>query len=212
MIAYNNERDSLTRLHRDLLPALKFFFDAEVIVVDNSPTRSPSLEGNLADIPGVDGRYYWQGGANLWYGPAMNLAVKLATKPYVLYVCTNHGHSIDPTWALDLLAPLADETVGMTGCLQDAGPPEACDFPETLPHLHVQGGVFAARRDVLLQYPYPDGQYAHFGADLCECFQLMQAGFRLVDVPTIRSVWRKRAENGPWKYIHDDGQWAGEQP
>jgi GT2 family glycosyltransferase len=214
MIAYNNEREAITRLQRDLLPALKSFDAAEVIVIDNSAATSQELADALitAEVDGITTRYSWQLGRNLWYGPAMNLAVRTATRPYVLYVCTNHGRSIDPTWACDLLAPLADETVGMTGCLQDAGPPEQYGFPAGLPHLHVQGGVFAARRDVLLRYPYPDGQYAHWGADLCECFQLMRAGLRLVDVPTVKSVWRKRAENGDWKYIHDDGQWAGEQP
>jgi GT2 family glycosyltransferase len=208
MIAYNNEDKALVRLQRDLLPALDGL-DAELIVIDNSETTSVELADALitAEVEGIHTRYQWQLGNNLLYGPAINAAVKLATRPYLLYVCTNHGYSRDPSWATDLLTPLVDDdtrTVAMTGCLQAAGPPENHGFPASLPQIHVQGGVFAARRDVLRAFPYPDGEYAHWGADIHECFALMHAGFHLVNVPTITSVWRQAAGNGHWKYIHDE--------
>lgn len=208
MIAHNNEEAALTRLHRDLLPALKGF-DAELIVIDNSRTTSAELADALitAEVDGVRTRYQWQLGNNLMYGPAMNLAITLSTRPYLLYVCTNHGYSRDPSWAMDLLTPLIEDdtrTVAMTGCLQDAGPPEAHGFPATLPPIHVQGGVFAARRDVLRAFPFPDGEYAHWGADIHVCFALLNAGFTLIDVPTVRSVWRTAAGNGDWKYVHEE--------
>jgi GT2 family glycosyltransferase len=208
MIAYNNEETALTRLHRDLLPALKGL-DAELIVIDNSETTSVQLADALitAEIDGIRTRYQWQLGNNLWYGPAMNAAINLASRPYLLYVCTNHGFSRDPSWAMDLLTPLVQDdtrTVAMTGCLQAAGPPEAHGFPATLPQIHVQGGVFAARRDVLRAFPYPDGEYAHWGADIHVCFTLMNAGFTLVDVPTVRSVWRTAAGDDEWKYVHEE--------
>lgn len=210
MIAYNNEEAALTRLHRDLLPALKGF-DAELIVIDNSERRCEKLLQAVRDVarPGTEVNHVhhrWQP-ENPMYGPSLNTAVTLATRPYLLYVCTNHGFARDPSWAMDLLTPLvADDTrtVAMTGSLQDAGPPEEQGFPATLPHIHVQGGVFAARRDVLRAFPYPDGEYAHFGADLHVCFALLNAGFKLIDVPTVRSVWRTGAGDGQWKYVHDE--------
>jgi hypothetical protein len=208
MIAHNNEDKALVRLQRDLLPALAPL-DAELVVIDNSDTTSMQLADALvtAEVEGVQTRYQWQLGNNLMYGPAMNLAVKLATRPYLLYVCTNHGFARDPTWAYELLLPIVEDDtrlVAMTGCLQPAGAPESHGFPADLPSVHVQGGVFAARRDVLRAFPYPDGEYAHWGADVHECFALMHAGFKLIDVPAVRSVWRQAAGNGHWKFVHDD--------
>jgi hypothetical protein len=203
MIAHNNEQASLTRLRRDLLPALSQL-DAELIVIDNSDEPSGPLADATVCVPNMIGRYYWQRGDNLLYGPSLNLAVTMTSRPYLLYVCTNHGHARDATWASDLLAPLADPAVGMTGCLQDAGPPENAGFSPDLPHVHIQGGVFAARTEVLRSHPYPDGEYAHWGADIYECFTLMQAGYKLIDVPTVRSVWRTGAGDGNWKYVHED--------
>ena len=210
MIAYNNEADSLTRLQRDLLPALRDpRLDYELIVIDNSAAESPLLRYAVTGNPGDNGRYYWQQGDNLMYGPALNLVATLANHPYLLYICTSHGYSNDPTWALDLLEPLITDTageVGMTGSLQDAGPPEAMGFPASLPQRHIQGGVFAARTQTIIDYPYVNGEFAQSGSDLHQCFQLMSAGLRLVDVPTIRSVWFHRdLGEGPFKYVHDSG-------
>src|SRR6516165_8544985 len=200
MIAYNNEDKSIERLQRDLLPALALpALDAELIVIDNSATT--------AQVDGVQTRYQWQLGKNLMYGPALNLAVDLARHPYLLYVCTNHGHARDVTWSLDLLAPLiADRTVAMTGSLADSGRPENAGFSPSLPRHHIQGGVFAARVDLLREHPYPEGDHecVHWGADIFECFQLMKTGYMLLDVPTVRSVWRASAGEGSWKYVHEE--------
>jgi GT2 family glycosyltransferase len=208
MVPYNNEDKALVRLRRDLLPALAYL-DAELIVIDNSAERSFRL---VDGVNAAGGRYCWQQGRNLMYGPAMNLAVELATKPYVLYLCTEHGYARDPTWPLDLLKPLVDDYAGkiaMTGCIRSSGPPTNLGFPADLPEIHVQGGVFAARRDVLRAFPYPTEVYPHLGSDVYECFQLMAAGFQLVDVPTIRSewrkaVWRKLPGARSWKYVHGE--------
>jgi len=144
MIAYNNEDKSIERLQRDLLPALALpALDAELIVIDNSATTSQRLADAMitAQVDGVQTRYQWQLGKNLMYGPALNLAVDLARHPYLLYVCTNHGHARDVTWSLDLLAPLiADRTVAMTGSLADSGRPENAGFSPSLPRITSRAG------------------------------------------------------------------------
>jgi len=204
LIGYNNEAQATVRLERDLMPALSDIH-YELIVIDNSEQRSDQL----ADaVHRVNGQYLWQHGNNLMYSASINLAAKLARQPYLLYVCTSHGRSYDPTWALDLLAPLADGTVAMTGSLYASGPPEDMGFPADLPEHHIQGGVFAARTDVLRRYPYPDGEYAQYSNDIYQSFQLMQAGLRLVDVPTIKSVWWRHdmPRSGKWKYVHNSGK------
>jgi hypothetical protein len=204
MIAYNNEDRSLQRLQRDLSPAInRHELKAELIVVDNSEHRSDRLAAATEFL--TDGYYCWHQGRNLMYGPALNYAANIARHPYLLYVCTNHGFARDPTWPLDLLEAVQHPQVAMAGCLQDSGPPEDAGFPADLPHIHVQGGVFAARTEVLRAHPYPeDGPYVHWGADIVMSFALMKAGYELVDVPTIKSVWRTGAGDGHWKYVHDE--------
>jgi GT2 family glycosyltransferase len=190
-------------LYRDLLPALELVgCEHELIVIDNSPTRLD----RLADaVKLAAGRYCWQLGENLMYGPALNLAVSLSAGEYLLYVCANHGEAFDPTWAQDLLAPFDDPGVAMTGCLQSSGAPQAQGFPPELFDAHVQGGVFGARTAVLREHPYDEGEYQHWGADVNLCFRLSQAGYGLADVPTVRSVWREDPGEGDWKYLHCGG-------
>jgi hypothetical protein len=214
MIAYENEDASLTRLDRDLLPALRHLqgeLEAELIVMDNSEHRCARLVDALYQVarPGAADPvrrvcYRWQPD-NPLYGPSLNAAVKLARFPYLLYVCTNHGEAFDPTWACDLLAAIGNPQVAMAGTLWPSGDPTAVGFPADLPAHHVQGGVFAARRDALLEHPYPEGEYAHYGADLVMCFQLMKAGYEIVDVPTVKSVWREDPGRGDFKYVHIGG-------
>jgi hypothetical protein len=202
VIPYQDERGALRRI-TGLVKALRHCeLDAELIAIDNSPRRSWQLAAAVENS-GFPGRYCWQGGRNLCYGPAMNKAVMLAQHPHLLYICANHGKGIDPSWPLDLLMPLADDTVAMAGSLQDSGPPENLGFPPELPPLHVQGGIFAARTELLRRHPYPKGQYAHHGSDIYMSLRLVQAGWQLADVPTVQSVWRRKAGDGPWKYVHD---------
>ncbi|MFP2905014.1 glycosyltransferase family 2 protein [Pyxidicoccus sp. 3LFB2] len=210
MVAYDNEERALTRLMRDLMPSLLLYrgaLDAELRVVDNSARPQQRLAEAVRDNGVVPGRYLWNEGRNLFYGPALNLAVQASTHPFLLYVCANHGRMLDPTWLWDLLAPLVNDTTGkvaLTGSHYDSGPPSKLGFPNSLPAIHIQGGLFAARTAVLAKHPYPDGEYAHWSSDIYQSFQLMQQGYQLVDVPTVKSVWRSRVTRGHYKFIHDD--------
>jgi hypothetical protein len=179
IVVHKNEEGSLTRFLRDLLPALWLLrpvLDAELIVVDNSVARLDRMANAVLDNHAFPARYCWQGGQNLMYGPALNLAVGLARHPYLLYACANHGQSFDPTWPWGLLQPLLDDGAGkvaMAGSLQPSGAPTDLGFPPDLPAVHVQGGVFAARSEVLRSHPYPNGRYAHRCSDIYQSFQLM---------------------------------------
>jgi hypothetical protein len=211
MVVHNNEEGSLTRFLRDLLPALCLLrpvLDAELIVIDNSLACLDRLADAVLDNGAFDADYRWQGGQNLMYGPSLNLAVRLARHPFLLYACANHGQSFDPTWPWDLLQPLIDDGTGkvaMTVSLQASCAPANLGFSACLPAVHVQGGLFAARSELLRAHPYPDGRYAHWGSDVYQSFQLMEGGFRLADVPTVKSVWRADPGDGAWKYVHRGG-------
>jgi GT2 family glycosyltransferase len=210
MVAYHNEELALTRLLRDLMPSLLLYrgvLDAELIVVDNSEQPQPRLAEAVRDNGTFPAKYLWSEGRNLYYGPALNLAVKAAAHPFLVYVCANHGRMLDPTWLWDMLEPMVNDASGkvaLTGSHYASGPPSKLGFPESLPRLHIQGGLFAGRTEVLAKYPYPDGEFAHWSSDIYQSFQLLQQGYRLVDVPTVKSVWRERVKGNQYKFIHDE--------
>ena len=92
----------------------------------------------------------------------------------------------------------------MCGHLFPSGPPSTVGLADRgQPHHHIQGGVLAARTDVLRQFPYQEVEWTHGGSDIWHSYRLMEAGLTLHDVPTVFSGWRCVAPPGPWKYVHD---------
>jgi hypothetical protein len=206
LIPYNNEERFLTRLERELLPTLQAHphWDFQVIIVDNSDEdKRPSYR--FFEQHQLKHKIFWPG-TNLMYGPAMNLALTACENPYVVYMCSNHGRMYDPTWIDDLLLPLVnDERVAMTGSYYGSCNPDSLGFPSHLPRYHIQGGLFAARTATLQAYPYTTNQsWIHGASDIYQSFQLLNAGFTLRDVPTVKSVWRQNLDSPErWKYVHD---------
>ncbi|NEU10430.1 hypothetical protein GZH53_19045 [Flavihumibacter sp. R14] len=209
LIPHNNPGRFKIRLERDLLPTLTAHpsWKFQVIVVDNSDddkrVSCEALEScrlsYICERPGT----------NIMYGPAMNLAVQGSHHPYLVYLCSNHGHMYDPTWIDDLINPLiSNEKIAMTGSQCASGDPSNMGFSSHLPRIHIQGGIFAARRETLIAHPYTnDHRFIHWGSDIYECFQLMSAGFQLHHVDTINSVWRQTVSSPErWKYVHDDSE------
>lgn len=228
LIAFNNPEQTRTRWERDMLPAMEeversLGFSFRVTCVDNSVARSDSLGA----LFGVD--YHWRRGENTMYGPAINYAVRRDGAPacaFTLYACSKHGRAFDPSWVCDLLAPMiADPAVGVTGCLWGSNSPEGVahdikrDWPKDgryrfvdgrgdgyVPQ-HVQGGVFAARTEVLLRCPYHE-DCPHLFTDHTLTWDAMNAGYKCVDVPSVRSIWRDRWRNKYGmegiKFLHDE--------
>lgn len=206
IIPHNNQERFKTLLARDLLPTLTAHpaWKFQVIVIDNSDDdkRIPCDILDSSQLCYVCKRP----GANIMYGPAMNLAVQTCEYPYLVYLCSNHGHMYDPTWIDDLVIPLTrNDRIAMTGSQYPSGDPAELGFPQDLPQCHIQGGIFGARTEALLKYPYTmDERYIHWGSDVYQGFQLLNAGFILYDVPSINSVWRQKVDTPEkWKYVHD---------
>jgi hypothetical protein len=218
MVAFNNPEQTVTRWRRDVLPGvLHTGLPYGVTVVDNSEKHSPLL----ADTFGED--YLWQEGKNLYYGGAINLAVPRLPSDLVIYACTNHGYMIDKSWVSDILAPLQnDPQVGAAGFLMGSNSPGGVahdckapwikdkfyfTHPDGTGHVppHIQGGVFAARTDLMLKFPYPP-DVMHSYTDHILTWEMLRAGYKCVSVPSILSLWRRCAEPHELKgvkYLHD---------
>lgn len=222
LVAYKNHGHTRTRWVRDVRPGLTlagghFGLPTCVTCIDNSPDPSDDLRELFGD------GYVWNHGHNFQYGPAINQAVRRVPSAFTLYNCTVHGRAIDHGWATDLIAPLvADPVVGMTGYLVGSNSPEGVahatgqewvkekyrfvdDAGNGYVPQHVQGGVFAARTELLLRYPYYD-TVAHLYSDHTITWDALKAGYRVVDVPSVRSVWRDvwpRHKMDGVRYLHD---------
>ena len=206
IIPHNDSKRFTTRMTRDILPSINAHpnWKFQVIVIDNSDEGKKQLF-DFPQLNNVEYHYEWTG-TNLMYGPAMNLAASVSCYPYLIYVCSNHGHMYDPTWIDDLLAPIIkNPKVAMTGSYYPSCSPQNMGFPSNLPAFHIQGGVFGARTEALKSHPYTSiDKWKHWGSDLYQSFQLMQAGFLLEDVASVKSVWREALISPEqWKFVHD---------
>jgi hypothetical protein len=209
MIPYNNEDRFKTRLERDIIPTILAHpsWNFQIVIIDNSDEYN-MRSCNILNAYNIDHVYKYPG-YNLMYGPSMNLAVEASKHPYLVYVCSNHGHMYDPTWIDDLVHPIInDPLIAMTGSHYPSCYPGLLGFPSHLPAMHIQGGVFGARTEYLLNYPYTKNEhFVHWGSDVYECFQLLNAGFSLHDVTSVKSVWRQSVSDPErWKYVHDDSE------
>jgi hypothetical protein len=206
LIPHNDGARAQRRLERDVIPSLQSYSDwkFELLVVDNSGGRLNDLARFVESLPWPS-RYVWHNGVNLQYGPAMNVAARLAAHPVLVYLCANHGRMVDPGWVEDLVSPFwQNERVALTGHHYPSGAPSMFGFPSTIGAYHIQGGVLGLRTAVIRRFPYHEGEYAHGCSDIWQSYRLMQAGFALHDVPSVMSVWRTHAPAGRYKYVHDD--------
>jgi len=206
LIPHNNPDRFKTRIERDILPTIVAHptWKFQVVIIDNSDKDKRPSYNVLSEY---DLQYIcrWSG-SNIMYGPGMNLAVALSQYPYLVYVCSNHGHMYDPTWIDDLVYPIIkDSNVAMTGSFYPSCNPIDLGFPTHLPQIHIQGGLFAARVEALRDHPYTnDPRWVHWGSDIYQCYKLLNAGLLLHDVPTVKSVWRQSVSSPEtWKYVHD---------
>ncbi len=205
IVPHNNQDKLNKRLTRDILPTIAAHprWKFQLITVDNSDAdKRPDYQlGEYA----IEHLNLWPG-ANIMYGPAMNLAIRASQYPIIVYICSNHGRMYDPTWIDDLAAPLLqDPGCAMTGSVYPSCHPSDMGFPAHLPQFHIQGGLFAARTAVMRDYPYTeDERWVHWGSDIYQSYQLLNAGFGLKNVPSVNSVWRQNIELPErWKYVHD---------
>ena len=116
LIAYKNEGKVITRLERDIVPALSDLWTTEFYCIDNSPLQSYKLKAKSTKNPNF--HYIWNEGENWRYSKSLNYIIRETDADYLLYVCTNHGYAVDHTWINDILKPLQDnEKIAMAGHL-----------------------------------------------------------------------------------------------
>jgi hypothetical protein len=150
-------------------------------------------------------RVIWNRGYNVYLAGALGTAALQAHGRCLVYTCASHGLVNDPTWLADLIAPLADESFALAGHVQpcEFNRVAACPADIIDPQIHVQGGFWSARMDVLSEL----GFNHRFPFEFCNVDlsrRLIAAGYELANVPTIVSVPDGTIPNPEhYKYVHD---------
>jgi GT2 family glycosyltransferase len=175
----------------------------ELLIVDNSPTPTvPALELAARE---ERVRLLWNDGYNLYIAGALTRVLREARGTKMAYFCASHGLVHDPTWLADMLAPLEDAEVGATGCVLpcEFNRVAACPADIIEPQLHVQGGFWSARIEVLREIGFGH----RFPFEFCDVDlsrRLIAGGYRLANVPTIVSVPDGTIPDPErFKYVHD---------
>lgn len=175
----------------------------ELLIVDNSPVPTISAIELAARNDRV--RVLWNDGYNLYIAGALTRVLREARGSKLVYFCASHGLAHDPTWLADMLAPLDDPDVGAAGCVLpcEFNRVAACPADIIDPQIHVQGGFWSARADVLKQVSFSH----RFPFEFCDVDlsrRLIASGYRLANVPTIVSVPDSTIPDPErFKYVHD---------
>lgn len=175
----------------------------ELLIVDNSPTPTiPALELAARDDRV---RLLWNDGYNLYIAGALSRVLREARGETLAYFCASHGLVHDPTWLADMLAPLDDPEVGAAGCVLpcEFNRVAACPADIIDPQLHIQGGFWSARIEVLREIGFGH----RFPFEFCDVDlsrRLIAKGYRLANVRTIVSVPDGTIPDPErFKYVHD---------
>jgi len=195
---YEKVSQCITSVHNS---AMVYGRQFDLIIIDNS--KSPIYEMQRLACS-LDAIYKWCDGYNTFHGPSMNMAARMSAREAIIYFCSVHGRVVDDGWLGDILAPLSNSRCGIAGCLAscifDRVSGDPVDWHR--PQLHIQGAIAAMRRDVLLRVPYSH-RFPFEYSDVQMSLSLIQKGFTLDNVDSIRSVPEGQVDTCGAKYIHD---------
>lgn len=178
-------------------------FTAELLILDNSPNPTVEALGLAAADKRV--RVIWNQGFNTYIGGALTTAVRESRGDAFVYVCASHGLVNDPTWLADLVAPLTDEKVALAGHVHPCEFNRVAAVPEDIiePQIHVQGGVWSARTELLRKI----GLSHRFPFEFCDVDlsrRCLAAGYQLASVPSVVSIAGGVIPDPErYKYVHD---------
>ena len=189
---------------RDVLGSLEACeLTGEYLIVDNSP--APTMEAVRLAAEDERVRFVWNQGYNVYLAGALKAAALQAHGRHLVYICASHGLVNDPTWLIDLIAPLADESIALAGHIHPCEFNRVASVPTDIiePQIHVQGGVWSARTAFLREFGFSH----RFPFEFCDVDlsrRCLAAGYQLASVPSIVSVaGGVIPDPEQYKYVHD---------
>ena len=147
---------------------------------------------------------------NLFCGPATDLALKMCKSEFVIYVCSKEGFIKEHGWERRLIQYMRDNPkVAMAGRRTHlpkytygrelANHPRIGDFRDAQfavknpdrPFVHVQGGIFIARKEALNSIGGYNPKTPQALMDVEVSYYLESKGYQLGDIPEVASITTK---------------------
>lgn len=182
---YNPDADTISNVQR-IMSQAKENYDIESMVIDCS---DGPLEDHFEDID----RYIFTNGYNLYYGGAMNIAIKNATNELFVYFSASRTVVNKPSWIEELCHKLIyDRNCGMVGCVKPCEFNRIARYDNDIwgPEQHVEGSLFAARTMTLKEIGGYSSRFPQVFSDVQISWQLMKHGYYLEDCHAISSLGR----------------------
>jgi len=203
-VLYQPDWNRTGRILRDALAAADACgLTGELLILDNSPALTAGAKELAAEDDRV--RVIWNQGYNIYLAGALTTAAREARGDAFVYICASHGLTNEPTWLTEIIAPLADPQVALAGHVLPCEFNRVAAVPEDIiePQIHVQGGVWAARPDLLLEIGFSH----RFPFEFCDVDlsrRCLAAGYQLASVPSVVSIAvGVIPEPERYKYVHD---------
>lgn len=172
--------------------------DGVVSVIDNSakPNQIPKHPRR---------QYTWNQGYNVAQGGAMNQAAKKADTDAIAYICERHTTISDYSWLRDLIDSIEPTNVGMAGNVQPCNFACVAQNPDDIiePQVHIQGGVWAARRETFNKFKF-SYRWPQTFCDVDISRRMIASGLTLANVPSVASVAGGKVDHPErFKIVHD---------
>lgn len=156
-----------------------------VLVVDNN--LEPKIKRMVEEYPV---KYVHNGNKGQLAG-ACNLAVRMIDTEYFIYVCSNHLKIYDKDWVDAMVKEMDDSKadIGGTETRFDG-------------KVHIQGGVFIARTEILKKYPYDSINFPFTFMDVALSDTLHNAGAKFLNMRNVKSVMGDYKRTMAHKVVH----------
>ena len=187
IVAFGNA-DSVQRVINEV--ATTDYKEYEVILIDNNvndPIKSIQIPKEIPQF-----KLYRNNNKGMLAG-ATNEAVDLAEGEYFVYLCGNHAHINSPDWLTYMIEKLGENQIGGTVSPFNV---------HGIQGMHVQGGAFIARTDTLYKFPYNVDKFPFSFMDVDLSIRLLKAGYKLIDMPYIKSVMGYIPDKDKYKLYH----------
>lgn len=180
IVEYNN-KEQVDRILNEIFTRTLGLEDYELILVDNNPIPVRSRKDKRI-------KTIFNKNINQLSG-AVNKAIDIAKGEFFLYVCGNHVHINSNDWLNYMLNGIKDGQIAGSVTPYDGT-------------VHVQGGLFIARTQLMKDFKYDEIKFPFSFMDVDQCKRMLSAGINFIELPKMKSVMGFLPNKSKYKIYH----------
>ena len=124
---------------------------------------------------------------NTFYGGGINLLVEHVQTEAMIYMSSTRSRIHNGAFVEKLLRPLYDPHNGVSGCIQPCDLRIVSADAEDVEQIHVQGGIWASRTDVLKAVPFGN-EFPQVYSDVHHGLKIRRCGYHLASAEGIGAI------------------------